>query len=613
MEEQVGQVWHRLITRATSREHPEAAVLLADMNTRLGLLFRALGGDPGLRLEQAGFTTHGGRRRWLARVAGVQRRVELAWRDEETLRLPARIALFPEPGLNRDLYLWLAALAAAESGVPETDWFRASQQRTLHVLRQVPGLAGRYRRLVAAQLALRIPPRQLPAVDAAAESAIRDALREPGSVDELPMTRRPPQPVHLWLHPTPPRPLDRRRRSSEPGDNPAGGNSRDGKQRKRRRAERVDEPDGRKGLMAFRLESLFSWTEYLPVDRTADDRDDPDAEQRADDLEVLSISNSRQPVATRLRFDLDLPAAGNDDVPLGEGIPLPEWDYRKQCLLPDRCRLQMLVAAGAAPCELPEALHAPARKLRRQFRTLLPARSWQRAQPDGSEVDLDAWLAHAAERRAGRSDGNPNLYRDVRNSRRDLACLLLADLSLSTDAHVDDRHRVIDVIRDSLFLFSEALAASGDRFALYGFSSRHRSHVRFHVIKSFEQRYGDSVRGRIRVLKPGYYTRMGAAIRQATTMLDRQAADQRLLLLLTDGKPNDLDRYEGRYGAEDTRMAIIEARCRGLTPFCVTIDERAEDYLPHLFGRNGFVLVRTPAELPRRLPALYGRLTGRLG
>jgi nitric oxide reductase NorD protein len=117
------------------------------------------------------------------------------------------------------------------------------------------------------------------------------------------------------------------------------------------------------------------------------------------------------------------------------------------------------------------------------------------------------------------------------------------------------------------------------------------------------------VRGRIAAIKPGYYTRMGAAIRYATRLLAAQPGGRRLLLILSDGKPNDLDCYEGRYGIEDTRRAVHEARALGLTCFCVTIDERGNDYLPHLFGTGGYVVIRRPAELPAQLPVLYARLT----
>jgi nitric oxide reductase NorD protein len=110
-------------------------------------------------------------------------------------------------------------------------------------------------------------------------------------------------------------------------------------------------------------------------------------------------------------------------------------------------------------------------------------------------------------------------------------------------------------------------------------------------------------------VRPGYYTRMGAAIRHATVRLAARPERQRLLLLLTDGKPNDLDVYEGRYGLEDTRHALKEARSAGCTPFAVTIDRDAHDYLPMLFGQQGYALVHRPRDLPRRLAAVYSALT----
>ena len=117
------------------------------------------------------------------------------------------------------------------------------------------------------------------------------------------------------------------------------------------------------------------------------------------------------------------------------------------------------------------------------------------------------------------------------------------------------------------------------------------------------------MRDRIGAIKPGYYTRLGAAIRHATQRLQARPERQRLLLVLTDGKPNDLDIYEGRYGLEDTRHAVQAARAAGLQPFCVTIDEQAHDYLPFLFGSQGWTLVRRPQELVARLAQVYARLT----
>jgi nitric oxide reductase NorD protein len=268
-----------------------------------------------------------------------------------------------------------------------------------------------------------------------------------------------------------------------------------------------------------------------------------------------------------------------------------------------------MLATEAPPCPLPEHLRRTARRLRDQFQALAPARTWLRGRPDGQDIDLDAYLRFATDRRAGAQADGGRLYRDMRSGARDLACLLLADLSLSTDTWIDDRGRVIDAIRDSLFLFGESLAATGDRFAMLGFSSRRRDPVRVHRIKGFDERYGPAVRGRINAIKPGYYTRLGAGIRHAAKRLALEPAGRRLLLILSDGKPNDLDKYEGRWGIEDTRHAIQEARRQGLEPFCVTIDPQANDYLPHLFGTGGYVVIHRPAELPSRLPLLYARLT----
>ncbi len=134
--------------------------------------------------------------------------------------------------------------------------------------------------------------------------------------------------------------------------------------------------------------------------------------------------------------------------------------------------------------------------------------------------------------------------------------------------------------------------------------------MRFLLLKDFAERYDDASRGRILALRPGYYTRMGAAIRQSTRILLEQAAQRRLLLIVSDGKPNDLDHYEGRYGVEDTRQAVPEARRAGLIPFCVTVNREAGEYLPHLFGRRGYSVVHDARRLPQVLTRLYARLTG---
>lgn len=632
MEEVVGKLWHRFITRAAGGHYPQAAVKLKEVERTAGVFFRALGGDPGLRVAAATADAHGARRSLLSRIAGSDERIARARMDVATLRLPPALDVFPERGLNRDLYLWLAALAAAhaqplEAGAPadETAADPASlelvrnQRATLKALRLWPGLRERYQRLLAATLAARPDPTKLPPAEAERERAIRRALEAPGSVaglPPLPPKAAPATPVLLWLGGL----EDCAAAATSAASGAAGAEStrptrpqdRDG-ERDAHRVERVDKPKEKHGLiLPFRAESLLSVAEFLKVKRNLDDEPDDNAADAALNLEQLAITRDEERVASKVRFDLDLPSAAEDDTVLGAGIPLPEWDYRKNLLREDYVRLNELVAAAddprAAPVPLPPPLRRTAKRLHRQFAALQPARRWIKAQNDGSELDVDAVVRAATDRACGRHPSD-QLYLSLEKRERDLACLALADLSLSTDAWISSEARVIDVIRDSLLLFGEALSATGDRFALCGFSSVKRANVRFHRLKDFDQRFDDRVRGRVMAIKPGYYTRLGAAIRHATSMLDKQDAARRILLILSDGKPNDLDLYDGRYGIEDTRVAVIEARNRGIVPFCVTIDREGAGYLPHLFGPAGFAVIRKPDELPARLPLFYAQLT----
>jgi len=605
VEEWVGSVWHRFITRRANPDFPEARVDLESMQRPLSLLFRAMGGASGVGVEAASARDLLLRRNLLQQVAGTCKQLPVAWCDASNLRLPQSLAVYPEVSLNQDLYRWLALLAA-QAG-PMRHWARDNQRWTQAILEHFPAMRPRYQRLVEAHLQLRPDPSQLPKAEAALEAALCQALREPGSVSQFPRSERAPWPLPLWLYPADNLGEPQAAQRAEEGEGnleaPPGGES-----RQRKRARRVDESSSKGGLLLFRLENLFSWSEHIEMDRCGDDTEDLDAARVAEDLDELALSRQRMRQGGGLKLDLDLPAADFDDVPLGEGIKLPEWDYRKQCLQKDFVNLQLMLPRGAEAKPLPLHLSPLARRLRRQFEHLRNDRQWLRGQPQGSELDMQAWLDFHVERQNGQC-AERGLFMEQRQNRRDLACLLLADLSMSTDAHLDNEHRVIDVVIDSLLLFGEALSAVGDPFALYGFSSLRRQQVRMQELKSFRQPYGDETRGRIQALKPGYYTRMGAAIRQATELLGNCKQRRKLLLLVTDGKPNDLDLYEGRYGVEDTRQAVMEARKQGLLPFCITIDREAGDYLPYMFGANGYTLIKEPQQLPFRLPQLYKQLT----
>ena len=608
VEEHVGLWWHKTLTRMAGQRGHAASVPLEPLRGELGLLFRALGGAHGLKVDATAGVRHGARRTVLERMAGVHTKVELAAVDAQALRLPGLVDAYATAELNLALYRWLTALCAAAPD--DGDWVTRNQQGTMHLLSNYRGLAASYWLLVQAELLRRPDPLKLPPDEARTERSIRQALRHPDSTITLIPGARAPEPVLLWLAPCTQRATELTKKTGaeddfaqDLADSPTSTKQQDDK---RRKAEDADMPERPGGLLLFRPESIFSWSEYAKVQHDVQENEDEDLARAADDLDALSISDDQRSVARALRMNLDR-AAREEAAPASAtpAILLPEWDYKRQTLLPAHCSLRISPMNDAPPAELPECLRQEQRRLHHQLALLNPERQVRRRQSHGDEIDLDALIRARTDAGSGQQD----CYQQVRRNQRDLSCLLLADLSLSTEAAISEELRVIDVIRDSLSLFAESLSETRDRFALYGFSSRQRHAVSMVELKRFDEGFNAQVRGRIAQIKPAFYTRMGAAIRQSSALLAKEKSRERLLLILTDGKPNDNDYYEGRYGIEDTRYALSEARKMGLRPFCVTVDQSAEDYLPHIFGKNSFTIVKRPAELPRRLALLYAQLT----
>ena len=613
MEEWVGGLWHKYITRKANPEFDHARVTFDEVSKSVGMVFRALGGDIVKRVESASGREYLSRKSFLQKISGDTQLVSLAWQDHESLRLPESLAIFDDKSLNYDLYIWLAVLAANHSG-RFSHWAKDNQALVVSVLERFPALKNRYARLAKAFIASRPDADTLPKAEKEMEQAILKAILSPGSVTQFPVVNFAPKAVYLWLYPSSSSEevlVPEYQELEEDVENAEKENKSPKKsETSRKKAERVDSPDERSGMMIFRLESLFSWSEFSKIDRGCDDSDDDeDTSSTVEDLDKITLAKQQeQQKSAQIKIDLDLPSASEDDIPLGEGIKLPEWDYKKQTLQQDRCLLQPMLPKGAKAEKLPTRLQKIAKTIQAQFEQLRSVRYWLKAQPQGEELDLSAWLDFHVESQIAPS-AEKGLFKSFRGNNRDLSCLLLADLSMSTDAHLDNENRVIDVVQDSLLLFGEALESVGDNFAMYGFSSVKRHNVRFTMLKNFNENYSDHVRGRIQAIRPGFYTRMGAAIRQATQVINEQQSSDKLLLILTDGKPNDIDHYEGRFGIEDTHNAINDAKRLGIKPFCITIDTDAQEYLPYLFGSDGFTVILRPEQLPVRLPQLYHQLT----
>ncbi|WP_154223566.1 nitric oxide reductase activation protein NorD [Marinicella rhabdoformis] len=608
MEEWVGVKWHHYITQKAMPSFTEAAVALDSIQKSLAIYFRALGGDKALKISFTGPQKIHSHRNWIQKIAGAGDRLECAHFQRDHLYLPEVINCFADSENNRALYYWLAAMASHNQS-PHSDHLLAHNlYLTQSCFKQWPGLRKSYNTLIKKHIKHRRDINKLPKSLQAAEQQLRDSLLdlspEPGIPTDLLSQLNP---VPLWLYPSP---LGASKTANnndqQDPDMSAQASHNEAKKNKRYQAERIEDAE-KDGLLSFRLESLFTWSEFINLDRSEEDGEDEDAMRVADDLDQLSVS--RGETASKLKLDLDLPSPEYDDHIKLSGILLPEWHHKKQQLIKDHCSLQVMQIKHTPPATWSPKLRKTAQQLKRQFEALKPQRQWFNNQSEGQEPDLTSFLDFMVSKHQGSGQSDPKLYRHCQQSHRDLSSLILTDISLSTDAYISQSQKVIDVIKDSLYLTSECLHAANERFAIAGFTSRKRNLVRYYDIKGFDQPYNDDIRNAIHAIEPNYYTRMGTAIRYGCEQLNKQKTSQKLMIILTDGKPNDLDHYEGKHGLEDTRHAIIEAKQAGITPFCVSIDQQAYEYLPYLFGSQSYFHIKKATDLPKKLPQLYYQLT----
>ena len=281
-------------------------------------------------------------------------------------------------------------------------------------------------------------------------------------------------------------------------------------------------------------------------------------------------------------------------------IHYPEWDWRAAAYR-DPGATVLLLPAASGPQQWVDDTLASRRgmllEIRRRFELLRAQRVQKRQQLDGDDIDLQACIDSHADLRAGLSL-TPRVYQTQRRSRRNMAILLLVDISGSTDGWIASGRRVIDVEREALLLVCMALEGLSESYSVIAFSGEGPQAVVVRTVKEFSQSYDGGVAQRIAGLEPEHYTRAGAAIRHANMLLMREPAEHRLMIMLSDGKPNDIDDYEGRYGVEDMRQAVTEAKLQGISPFCLTVDRQAANYLPVIFGRGHYALLSRPELLP---------------
>lgn len=639
LEELVGKAWHRWAGDAPSYpKYTDAAVHLDELRGALPVFFRSLGGPRAVRLATG--TEEGSRHRLTFRQRlglGQEEPMHRADLNAERLLLPESIACFPERELNRRLYYWLTAwLAHAdEPKNPPADPLQAdvallaeARETTRRLLEAWPGLARLHHLLGSAVRRIR-PARELPPWESGVEETVIALLGGPApssgeggvvwavlhgaDMNTLgaPRGYQSFLPVPLWgriseLSPSSVAPRD----DQEAG---LGGDAPPASERRlKARRLKTDQADRRDPLILNRFEYLLSIAEMLNLNRMVEDDEEGQARKAAESLDELSIGETSKRAASRLKAELELAPQAVEDATLSGEHTYPEWDFKRNAYLPDHCRVVATVASaaesGADDWQPDVEARRRIRAVKRQFEALRPRHRLCPAQADGDDLDLNALIRTRADLVATGA-ASDRLYLQSRNVDRDFAVSVLFDASLSTDSWVDNR-RILDIEKESVLALSRGLEACGDDHCVLAFSSRTRREVKVQTLKAFGEPSAKHLAQRLGALKPGHYTRIGAALRHAAAGLELRPNRHRLLLLLTDGKPNDSDHYEGRFGVEDTRRAVQEARRAGLLVFGITVDTKAREYFPYLFGPGGYAVVSRPARLPSALPLLYRQITG---
>jgi len=298
-----------------------------------------------------------------------------------------------------------------------------------------------------------------------------------------------------------------------------------------------------------------------------------------------------------------------------KGLPprhYPEWDYKSQTYRPDWASVYEALHAKGNPADIDRLLEkhsALAKRLKRILDLLKPQDKVRiRYQEEGSELDLDVAIRSLIDFKGGASP-DPRINMSHRTDGRNIAVMLLLDLSESlNEKAAGSDQTILELSQEAVSLLAWSVQQLGDPFAIAGFHSNTRHDVRYLHIKGYGESWGDDAKGRLAAMQARYSTRMGAAMRHAAHYLEARKADKKLMLILTDGQPSDIDTHDEQLLIEDTRQAVKELDRNGIFTYCISLDPKADEYVSGIFGRQ-YTVIDNIQRLPEKLPELFLALT----
>ncbi|MCL2722931.1 MAG: hypothetical protein FWD69_00700 [Polyangiaceae bacterium] len=596
----------RAFGRGSEKAIPPYAAHLALLEPRLTVLARIVAGDD-VRVRSA------------KAEGGIVGRV---------LFLPATISISESPAGNVDAYVVRTALSSMlyvqhARFVPRhrLDDVRSEVMAVRAALEALleswPGFFERWEPACRAALAERPDPRELAHGEAEVEELRREILVQGARFDSTafaraPRDRRSP-PVVLWGSMRP----DDVARGDDAARDVGSPPERDARQRKVKAIEtielvEIDPKELEENVVQHAFEKVDTAEDYHGGARDLDGSDQLDEHAEAlEELDLGKIIRSDDRVHAVLSADVSASA----DIPDVEtvlaherGIPYDEWDAKRHDYLRAWCTVYPTQVSAVDLVWHQEPLVRHRRKideLRKCIEVARTRRAVERRQRDGEAIDLDAVVRHLSSLRAD-DCGAPRLYVQRRRKERDVALLVLLDVSLSSDAWVSDR-RVLDVAREAVLVLGEVTSTLGDTIQIFAFASHTRTACRVFEIMGHGTPWPVG-RAHLGAMQPQGYTRIGPALRHATSLLARRPERHKLLLMIGDGKPTDYDRYEGKHGILDVRQAVREADRVGVRIHALTIDPRAGEMMPAMLGPGRYHPLLKVDELVSALTMTYERL-----
>ena len=294
----------------------------------------------------------------------------------------------------------------------------------------------------------------------------------------------------------------------------------------------------------------------------------------------------------------------------GEGkyLSYDEWDYSKQAYLPEFCKLYPKTQIQSNPEYYKKTIREHASVLmglRKMLSSINNKYHQQRRQVQGESFDLDALTDFFVDVHS-RHTASENIYLSKRKKDKDLSILILLDISLSSDGF-SNGNRVLDVEKQVSILFGEILEENQVDFSINCFYSKTRNYASFLNVKAFDEDW-NKAKHKIGAVEACGYTRIGTALRHAGALLNKRDAKNKWVLLISDGKPNDYDKYEGKHGINDVKQALRELNQMNINSYALAIEAQARYYLPQMFGNNHYQILSSPKALLEALAGLYERI-----